>query len=116
MDDVTPKRISKLLKEQNIQRKVFQEDLGFSKNAVSEWMSGFTKSYRKKLPEIAKYLNVSIEYLLGETDIKEKPVTDNGNGLSEEKKQLIELIQLADDETIALLLQLARKIRDQRPE
>lgn len=103
MDDVTPKRISKLLKEQNIQRKVFQEDLGFSKNAVSEWMSGFTKSYRKKLPEIAKYLNVSIEYLLGETDIKEK-------------KQLIELIQLADDETIALLLQLARKIRDQRPE
>lgn len=116
-DNITPFRISEMLKEKNIQRKDFQKDLGFPKNAVSEWESGFTKSYRKKLPEIAKYLGVSIEYLLGETDEKEKPATVNiGDGLSEKKIQLINQIRDADDDTVDLLFQIADRIMHDRPE
>ena len=106
----------KCWKKKNIQRKDFQKDLGFPKNAVSEWESGFTKSYRKKLPEIAKYLGVSIEYLLGETDEKEKPATVNiGGGLSEKKIQLIDRIRDMDDDTVDLLFQIVDRImRDRR--
>ena len=40
------------------------------------------------LSKIASYFNVSVDYLLGKTDIKEKPTTETDDGLSQEFKSL----------------------------
>lgn len=57
-------------------KKITQEDLckqlGITQSNFSQWKSGKTTSYKKKLPEIAKILGVSTAYLLGEEDISGK--------------------------------------------
>ncbi len=53
------------IKEKNISQKELCEHLNIKKHAFSDWKSGRTTSYKKYLPEIAEYLDVSINYLLG---------------------------------------------------
>ncbi len=57
------------LKAQNLSQKALASYLIISKNAVSEWKSGRNEAYKKYLPQISKFLGVSVSYLTGETDI-----------------------------------------------
>ena len=61
-------RLDILLKEKCVNKMTFLHDLGYSKNAYSEWKSGVTKSYMNKIDSIADYFDVSVDYLLGRTD------------------------------------------------
>ena len=65
-------RITEELKTQKKTQKNLCDFLGLSSNNYTDWKSGKSSSYKKYLPEIAEYLNVSIDYLLGKTNIKEK--------------------------------------------
>ena len=64
----TVERITHLIKEKGITDKKFLEDLGLGKNKLGEWRSGVTESYKKFLPQIADYFEVSTDYLLCQTD------------------------------------------------
>lgn len=64
-------------------KKEFSEQLNLSHNLVTMWISGKSRSYEQKLYEISDKYNVSVEWLKGETDIKEKLVPTNGNELLE---------------------------------
>jgi transcriptional regulator with XRE-family HTH domain len=66
-------KIEALISKKKINKTIFLKDLGYSKNAFSEWKSGFTKSYMSKIDEIADYFDVSIDYLLGRTDSPRLP-------------------------------------------
>ena len=66
-------RISKLLKEQHKKQKDLTDYLGISKNIFTNWNSGASKSFLKYIDKIAEFLNVSTDYLLGKTDIKDAP-------------------------------------------
>ena len=60
-------------------KKEFAESIGLrGGNLVSDWKAGRSDSYRKYLYEISAKYNVSVEWLKGESDIKEKtvPVVD----------------------------------------
>ena len=61
-------RISDLLSEKKISQKQFMADLKLSTATFSEWKAGRVKSYKKYIEEIADYLGVSVDYLLGRTD------------------------------------------------
>lgn len=61
-------RLDEQLKKKGIAKIKFAHDLGYSKNAYSEWKSGVTKSYMNKIDDIADYFDVSVDYLLGRTD------------------------------------------------
>lgn len=81
--DVTLERIIEELKFKKIKKTDFTKDLGFSSSAVfGHWISGRNTSYLKYLHAIASYLDVSVEYLKGETDIK-KPPSENGERFDE---------------------------------
>lgn len=81
--DVTLERIIEELKFKKIKKTDFTKDLGFSSSAVfGHWISGRNTSYLKYIHAIANYLDVSVEYLKGETDIK-KPPSENGERLDE---------------------------------
>jgi len=46
----------------------FERELGIPEKTVYDWRRSKSKSYRSRLPEIAKMLNTSSSYLLGEDD------------------------------------------------
>lgn len=58
-------RITNLLKKQNKKQKELTDYLGITKNAFTDWKNGRIKSYNKYIPQIAEFLNVSTDYLLG---------------------------------------------------
>lgn len=49
----------------------FADSLGMSRNLVTMWENGQSQSYRNKLHEIAAKYHVSVEWLKGESDVKE---------------------------------------------
>lgn len=86
-------------------------DLGISKGLLTDLKMGRrTGVSAVTAQKIAAYFNVSVGYLLGEEEQKEKP-TAQGDGLSKEKLELIESIKKLPEDKILLLLQVARSIR-----
>lgn len=76
----------------------FAKTIGLkSGNVISDWITGRSNSYTSYIYQIAEKYNVSVEWLKGETDIKEKPAPRNGDEfwelymkLEPKKKQLIQ--------------------------
>lgn len=102
--DITLERILSLIpRKQNGDfvhgaKKEFAQSLGLKNgNLVSDWEKGRTNSYTNYLYQISDKYNVSVEWLKGETDVKEKPAPKNGDEfwelymkLDTKKKQLIQ--------------------------
>ncbi len=63
--------ITNLLIKKNIKQKELTDYLGISKNTFTDWKSGRIKSYTKYLPQIAEFLECSVDYLLGTTTLSE---------------------------------------------
>lgn len=61
-------RVKQELKVQGKMQKDMCEDLNVSKSTMSEWLSGTNEPPLKMVVEIAKYLDVSTDYLLGLED------------------------------------------------
>ena len=68
----TLKRIIKTLKEKELSQKDLCEYIGRKEQAFSDWKAGRSNSYKKYIDQIAEYLDVSADYLLGKTDIPER--------------------------------------------
>ena len=93
-------RILELIEQNNIKQKDLTDYLGISKNAFTNWKGGFNQSYKRYLPQIAEFFNVSIDYLAGkesltaENDFTYALYNELAHDLSEE--QLQQLKQFAD--------------------
>lgn len=86
MDTLT--KIFYLLDQNNKSQSDLAEYLGVGKQLLTNWKSGLNTSYKKYIDKIADYFNVSTDYLLGKTEVKEKPIALTGDELN---KELIEL-------------------------
>ena len=77
-------------------KKNFAESIGLkSGNLISDWLSGNSQSYKNYVYEISAKYGVSVEWLRGETDEKEKPALKE----SELDNELINrLCQLSKEE------------------
>lgn len=106
----TLNKIQELLKSQCKKQKDLTDYLGLTKNAFSNWKSGDNSSYMKYLPQIADFLNVSVDFLLG----KENSPLSNENGLSESQREIIALFDSAPPELQAAALAVLRSA-EQRP-
>ena len=81
-------------------------DTGISKGLLTDLKMGRrTGVSAKTAQKIASYFGVSVGYLLGEEQKKET-ATENGNGLSESKKQLLALAESCTEEDAEKLLQM----------
>lgn len=65
-------RIELLLAEKGIQKKTFLAELGLSKNSFVNWRDRGNVPSGATLQKIADYFGVSVDYLLGKTEQKEK--------------------------------------------
>lgn len=92
MNEITKKNIGKRLNEVLAQKGIMQKELaehiGVTANTVSYYLSGERCPDIEKLIEIAKYLNITTDYLLGISDVKsidtELKAVCEYTGLSEE--------------------------------
>lgn len=88
-------------------------DTGISKGLLTDLKMGRRSGVSAVTAQkIANYFGVSVGYLLGEEDEdkKEKP-TVNDDGLSEEKRKLIDKIKKLPEDQVQLLLQVAERIQ-----
>ena len=83
----TLNRIVDNLRSQKRTQKDLTDFLGIHKGSFTQWKAGKNTSYLKYLPQIAQYLDVSIDYLLGNTDIKKEPSIEEDAELRELLKQ-----------------------------
>ena len=81
--DKTLERIVNELKLQKKRKIDLTDHLGMVNSAFGHWVSGRNKSYLKYLYAIAAYLDVSVEYLKGETDIKKAPLSVESEAAAE---------------------------------
>lgn len=100
-------RLKNLRKQAHLTQVDVAEKLGISQPAYASWERGIKKPTQENLVKIAQILNVSIDYLVGNSDenLKEDELDNvellfrmNSNGLTEEekiifKKELIEFME-----------------------
>lgn len=65
--------ILSLLKIQKRKQSELAAHLNLSKNVFTNWKRGDNSSYKKYLPEIAEFLGVSVDYLVGNETKTETP-------------------------------------------
>jgi transcriptional regulator with XRE-family HTH domain len=68
------KVFERLLKERGISAYKVSKDTGISQTTLSDWKRGRSVPKTEKLQIIADYFDVSLDYLLGKTNIKKMPV------------------------------------------
>lgn len=89
------KRFKELSKEKNITQKEIAKLCNLTDSAVSSWKKGFIP-HKPTLIILANYFGVSIDYLIGYTNIR----PENQNKKTEtEEKQIIESYNNASEDT-----------------
>ncbi len=68
-------KIINLLEQKNKTQKELMDYLKLEKSVFTTWKNGKSKSYKKYLPQIAVFLNTTVEYLTDES-LNEAPSED----------------------------------------
>ena len=63
------KRLQELRKEHRLNQKDFANAIGYSQSQISQWETGVNEPTASALTKIADYFNVSVDFLLGRSDI-----------------------------------------------
>ncbi len=84
-------RLFELMQERNIKAKDITEATGISAGSLTDWKSGRSMPTGNRLLAIAKFLNVSAEYLVGseqtDSDPLEEQIKIAVSDLTDEQKQ-----------------------------
>ena len=101
--------IGERIKEKRLEKGWSQRDLAAKMNYSNHSTIGKIETGKVDIPQsriiqFAEVLNTSVAYLMG-WEIKET-VTENGNGLSKSKKQLLALAEQCSEEDADKLLQM----------
>ena len=92
-------------------KKEFAERLNMAHNLVTMWEKGQSTSYKIKVHEIADIYNVSVEWLKGESDIKEKAALNHESDIGPNMQKLLDEIKPLDEEQSLELLKIIESIK-----
>lgn len=88
-------RLKKLRKQAQLTQVDVAEKLGISQPAYASWERGVKKPTQENLVKIAQVLNVSVDYLVGNSEEKSDELDNmellfrmNSKGLTEEEKEV----------------------------
>ena len=102
-------RIQALCKEKGVSGSRMCLDLGLSKSTLSDIKSGRKKGVSTATAQkIASYFGISVGYLLGEEEQKNKPINDDG--LTEGHKKLYDFIASVPEDKVELVLNMMKVI------
>lgn len=115
--DLYIERIKPLFESSGMTDKDIEEALNLPRGVIYKWGIGKNKSYKRFIPEIAKYFNVSADYLMGldspSAGIKKDPVPKDEVEDSE-TAELREIWNSADKNERRDLLEMARMLKNRR--
>lgn len=102
-------RLDTLCKEKGVKGGRMCTDLGFSKSLMTDLKNGRKKGVNAETAQkLASYFDVSVGYLLGEEDKKEKPTEDDR--LSANTKALIDFVKTVPEDKAELVLKVMKSI------
>lgn len=102
-------RVMELCKSKGVSGSRMCLDLGMSKSTLSDIKAGRKKGVSTaSAQKMAEYLNVSVDYLLGNDGKKEQPTINDG--LSEKQKALIEFAMSVPDDKAEMILRVMKSI------
>ncbi|WP_455441249.1 helix-turn-helix domain-containing protein [Streptococcus parasanguinis] len=99
-------RLKKLRKDAGLTQVDVAEKLGISQPAYASWERGIKKPTQENLVKIAQILNVSVDYLVGNSENKDEDLDNiellfrmNSKGLTDEEKEVFkkELIEFMEE-------------------
>ena len=99
-------RLKKLRKQAHLTQVDIAEKLGISQPAYASWERGIKKPTQENLVKIAQILNVSVDYLVGNSDNRKDELDNiellfrmNSKGLTAEEKEIFkkELIEFMEE-------------------
>jgi transcriptional regulator with XRE-family HTH domain len=102
--DIMLERVSELIGPKHGATKELAEAIGVSANLITDWKSGLAKSYTKYAPQIAEYYGVSLDWLSGLTDEKEKPAIIKDSGLEAKKQLMLRLFDMVPPESQEMVI------------
>ena len=103
-------RIQDLCKSKGVSGSRMCLDLGLSKSTLSDIKSGRKKGVSTATAQkIASYFNVTVGYLLGEEDKKEKP-TVKDDGFSESQQKLMQFVKSVPEDKAEMILRVMKSI------
>lgn len=115
--DLYIERIKPLFESSGMTDKDIEEALNLPRGVIYKWGIGKNKSYKRFIPEIAKYFNVSADYLMGldspSVGIKKDPVPKD-EAEDSETAELHEIWSSADKSERRDLLEMARMLKNRR--
>lgn len=101
--------INKLMHEKNVTQKILAEELGITQATLSRNLNGIHMPKAEIIEKMASYFNVSTDYLLGKSDVRNPKFTNTTFALGGLEQDLTD----KDKETIMNLAQmLADKNKD----
>ena len=101
-------KILGIMKEQRVSQQEICQHLNLTKQTFSDWKSGKSESYLKYLPQIADYLGVSVDYLLGKTPSPER------EDIPEDEKRLRELLSQMSEAQLKTAYKIISAIAEEK--
>lgn len=109
MADLYIERIKPLFEASGMTDKDIEEKLHLPRGVIYKWGTGKYKSYKRFIPEIAKYFNVSADYLMGldgpSAGIKKERPAD---GEAPDQDKLLEIVR--DSQDMSFLLKVMDEV------
>lgn len=104
-----------LLSEKGITRNKMLVDLNLSKNSFVDWSKRANTPDGDTLSKISDYFNVSVDYLLGKTNIKETSAIPKDSGRNEEEEtELSYFRELSRENKDFIKGEMVRLLKEQR--
>lgn len=115
--DLYIERIKPLFESSGMTDKDIEEALNLPRGVIYKWGIGKNKSYKRFIPEIAKYFNVSADYLMGldspSAGIKKDPIPKDG-AVSSAAQEILDFLDSASGEELADIIKYIRYLKSQR--
>ena len=89
-------RLKELMAEKGISNYQLSKDTKTHATTIANWLDPDKEAMpqERKFKALAEYFHVSVDYLKGETDIKEKAATVSGDDLSERDIEILKKVDL----------------------
>lgn len=99
--------IKQLRKEAGMKQSELAKILNVGQSTVSGWENGTFEPDRKTLRKIANLFNVSTDYLIGNTNIKNPLTSEDISGLTEKQIKILEMMDKLPEQDQDDLIQQA---------
>lgn len=107
--DIYENRIQPLFESSGMTDRALEDAIGLPRGIIYKWRTKKNKNFRFYIVDIAKFFDVSVEWLSGEADQKEKPAAESSE-LNAEQKEVWELIKKADNDTLKKFITIIKAI------